>query len=261
MKAANDNLARICPNCNAPVTGHAAKKYCCEACQREHHQANYVRPAEISQAYECEHCNQSFKPKRHDRTRFCSRECAFAKRKVEAEQRAEQPKPRKPNLVSDCTVCGSAFEHTMPGAMYCNPRCNAKAFAAANDNRDRSPRLCAECGTSFAPEYGNKRRNFCSLDCASRNARRRVKLKRKARMRTAEAEAVDPIQVFERDGWCCYMCGISTPRELRGTLAPNAPELEHIIPLSKGGAHSYGNTACACRACNARKSDKLLDAA
>jgi 5-methylcytosine-specific restriction endonuclease McrA len=35
-------------------------------------------------------------------------------------------------------------------------------------------------------------------------------------------------------------------------------ELDHIVPLSRGGKHSIGNTTTACRSCNASKSDRLL---
>lgn len=69
-----------------------------------------------------------------------------------------------------------------------------------------------------------------------------------------EVESVNPIVVFERDKWTCQECGIKTPRKLRGAMVPNAPELDHIMPISLGGAHSYMNTQCLCRKCNGAKS-------
>jgi 5-methylcytosine-specific restriction endonuclease McrA len=35
-------------------------------------------------------------------------------------------------------------------------------------------------------------------------------------------------------------------------------EIDHIIPLSRGGTHSIGNITKACRQCNASKSDRLV---
>lgn len=35
-------------------------------------------------------------------------------------------------------------------------------------------------------------------------------------------------------------------------------EIDHIVPIAKGGRHSIGNLVPACRACNASKSDKFL---
>jgi 5-methylcytosine-specific restriction endonuclease McrA len=64
--------------------------------------------------------------------------------------------------------------------------------------------------------------------------------------------------VFERDGWRCHLCHRKTPQRLRGTHKSAAPELDHIVPISKGGAHSYANTACSCRRCNGLKSNNVL---
>ncbi|WP_369598523.1 HNH endonuclease [Sinorhizobium meliloti] len=76
-------------------------------------------------------------------------------------------------------------------------------------------------------------------------------------LRAAYVERVDPIKVFDRDKWKCQICGVKTPRKLRGTMDDRAPELDHVMPLSLGGAHSYMNTQCACRKCNREKSDTL----
>jgi len=35
-------------------------------------------------------------------------------------------------------------------------------------------------------------------------------------------------------------------------------EIDHIIPISRGGRHSIGNLAPACRSCNRNKSDSLI---
>ena len=35
-------------------------------------------------------------------------------------------------------------------------------------------------------------------------------------------------------------------------------QLDHVIPISKGGSHSIGNIVPACRKCNLEKSDKFI---
>lgn len=86
----------------------------------------------------------------------------------------------------------------------------------------------------------------------------KLKYKSIRRAREAiEAEVVVPQQVFARDGWKCQLCGVDTPRRLRGSYEPNAPELDHIVPLSKGGGHTWANVQCACRACNSAKGASL----
>src|SRR5690606_28730512 len=60
--------------------------------------------------------------------------------------------------------------------------------------------------------------------------RRVDKARRRAIERGAEADRIDPIKVFERDGWRCHLCGQRTPKGLRGTYEPTAPELDHVVP-------------------------------
>ena len=52
--------------------------------------------------------------------------------------------------------------------------------------------------------------------------------------------------VFARDGHLCQYCG--------GT----AENIDHVIPRSRGGTHTWDNVVAACRPCNARKEDRLL---
>jgi hypothetical protein len=90
--------------------------------------------------------------------------------------------------------------------------------------------------------------------------KRKCKARRKAVERGAYAEKFDPLDIFQRDRWRCYICGCHTPKALRGTYAPNAPELDHIIAIAAGGQHTKDNVACSCRRCNGLKSDRPLEA-
>ena len=52
--------------------------------------------------------------------------------------------------------------------------------------------------------------------------------------------------VFARDGHKCQYC--SRPAE----------NIDHVVPRSRGGTHSWDNVVASCRACNSRKEDRLL---
>jgi 5-methylcytosine-specific restriction endonuclease McrA len=87
--------------------------------------------------------------------------------------------------------------------------------------------------------------------------RRRIeKAMRRAKGLGLRADKIDPIEVFARDDWSCYLCRRKTPKELVGTQAANAPSVDHVVPLSKGGSHTWDNVRCACRLCNTRKGDR-----
>ena len=93
---------------------------------------------------------------------------------------------------------------------------------------------------------------------ADAKSRRADKARRRAVERGAKADNIDPLRVFARDGWRCHLCGRRTPKALRGTCDPTAPELDHIVTLADGGEHTWGNVACACRACNNAKGARSM---
>ncbi len=202
--------------------------------------------------YVCLYCGETYKAKNKNRDTFCCREHAFAWRR---ENPVLGPLPATAAEQRRCEVCGgpAASAHSKTcGSEECK-RTRYLEAAAASSTRDRKPRACKECGIVFVPEYGNKRRNFHSDECLRKHSQRIGKATRRARKKAATVEAVDPFAVFSRDGWRCKLCGCRTPKRLRGTTDDRAPELDHVVPLAHGGAHSYANTQCLCRKCNQAK--------
>ncbi|HSG78853.1 MAG TPA: HNH endonuclease [Acidimicrobiia bacterium] len=65
--------------------------------------------------------------------------------------------------------------------------------------------------------------------------RRRVPLNRRA--------------VFARDESTCQYCGRT------------AENIDHVLPRSRGGTHTWENVAAACRPCNTRKGDRTPEEA
>lgn len=74
----------------------------------------------------------------------------------------------------------------------------------------------------------------------------------RARKRTATVERFGDTEIFERDGWLCQLCGTPINKDVRKPH-PDSVSLDHIVPLSLGGAHSRANTQCAHLGCNSRK--------
>lgn len=134
---------------------------------------------------------------------------------------------------------------------------------------------CPICETPFKPyKYGDGRtRRTCSRTCGNkltgREKRRPVdglvsrtknlnKCHRRAeRIKAATVERVDRLVVFERDGWICHLCTEPVDRTLSGRDRLG-PTLDHVVPLSRGGEHSYANVKLAHRRCNVRRGVRLL---
>lgn len=63
--------------------------------------------------------------------------------------------------------------------------------------------------------------------------------------------------IMERDDYTCIYCGIRAGEyRHERPLARTDFTLDHITPRSRGGANSWGNTACACATCNHRKGNR-----
>ncbi|MGI9254436.1 MAG: HNH endonuclease [Thermomicrobiales bacterium] len=59
-------------------------------------------------------------------------------------------------------------------------------------------------------------------------------------------------EIFIRDGYTCQYCGRAAGSDLT---------LDHVIPKSRGGGHSWENLVSACKACNHRKGSRSLNEA
>ena len=53
--------------------------------------------------------------------------------------------------------------------------------------------------------------------------------------------------VFARDDWTCQYCGRT------------AENVDHVIPRSRGGTHTWENVVASCRRCNAKKENRHYD--
>lgn len=62
----------------------------------------------------------------------------------------------------------------------------------------------------------------------------------------------DRVEVFERDGYVCHLCGDMTDPEATYP-ALNMPTLDHVVPLARGGHHTRANTKTAHLLCNSLK--------
>ena len=71
----------------------------------------------------------------------------------------------------------------------------------------------------------------------------------------AKGDQIDHLTLFEQYNWICNICEEPIDRRLR---FPNrmAATVEHIIPLCKGGTHTWDNVRPAHALCNWNKGDR-----
>ncbi len=81
-----------------------------------------------------------------------------------------------------------------------------------------------------------------------------IEVPHQIRLKTTTAErlwklpGVSRRELLRRDGHRCQYCG--SARQLT---------IDHVIPRSKGGTHTWDNVTIACETCNHKKGDKYLN--
>jgi 5-methylcytosine-specific restriction endonuclease McrA len=73
-----------------------------------------------------------------------------------------------------------------------------------------------------------------------------IRLKITSIERIWKVPPVNRREVLRRDNHACQYCG--SRKQLT---------LDHVVPRSKGGTHSWDNVVAACSPCNARKGDRV----
>lgn len=125
---------------------------------------------------------------------------------------------------------------------------------------------CAQCGATFTVTFGRyaNRARFCSDRCADKA--RGVTPRRKAHdrhmqhtRRAAKASTdltVAMIEALLAKAKRCPLCKV----KLNGKWPePDAPQLDHIVPINAGGSHTYSNVRVICADCNLRRPNNGSD--
>lgn len=103
------------------------------------------------------------------------------------------------------------------------------------------------------PETGRRRR-YCNQSCRQRAYELR-RLANALGLAEQKCELVEAHKVYKRDKWRCGLCRKMVDPRLRHP-DPMRVSLDHVIPISKGGSHTYANTQCAHLLCNIQKNNR-----
>lgn len=114
------------------------------------------------------------------------------------------------------------------------------------------PVPCNQCGTLHHRSSG--RQSYCSDPCSKLALRDRNRRKGWKRRSSATQEGYTIMQVFQRDGDRCCLCG----KKGINVYDSSSFEVEHRLPRSKGGLDTLANVGLAHPSCNAEKSDGLF---
>lgn len=231
--------ALTCGHCGRrfkPKTrGPKSPRYCSDPCRFRGAKGCSLPP------WSCERCGVQYSDRKR---RFCGAEC-----RVGLYNAAKAVEYSSCCFVWPCFECGQDFRTRHYDSIYC-PSC-----VAVGSVKSKVARLsdtcftCQSCGVEFRPKMDHQR--FCSDPCRNKHEC----IQKKARHRQGFIEHVSLTVLFNRDNGLCGICGSAVDRS-RKRPDPLSPSIDHIVPQSKGGEHSYANCQLAHLGCNCRKGDR-----
>lgn len=200
----------------------------------------------------CPICSKEFETT-NSQKKFCSDDCKKLQRKEKDRKRYEKSNPTR--MTAEEYI---KYRHNQSEQRKKNKEIEdiwIKAFST-------DERICLECGEKF---YCSKKsyQKTCSKECSSKHSNR-VRDKRIKDI-TIDQD-ISLTRLYKRDNGLCYLCGgrcsYNDYREAKnGNPYPGDkyPTIEHVIPISRGGLHSWDNVRLACWKCNIEKSDDIIE--
>jgi len=115
---------------------------------------------------------------------------------------------------------------------------------------------------------------YCSIECNKESSKIIITKNRKiynrkhrrirddkemAKLYGIKYEHINRTLVYRKHNYICTSCNVKCVHPNKDNYnQSNAATLDHIIPKSKGGSHTYDNVTLLCRSCNTIKSDKMF---
>lgn len=208
---------------------------------------------------------------------YCDKQCAEADRSRVYQMRKIADKTvlskgLMPRAVAskvvfcDCQHCSRRFA-TAQTRQFCSADCMQgyrEGLAKANrlqwaiERIERQKKYatlqsCKQCGIQYTSLTQNGKL-YCSRRCVAKYARKNRE--HIARSSTRIGGGFSSLDVFKAAKWKCRLCGIKV-HQATGQHSETQATIDHVVPMSRGGLHVWGNVQCACQRCNASKSDKI----
>lgn len=121
---------------------------------------------------------------------------------------------------------------------------------------------CAECEEVFVG--GSINMKYCSKVCSKRKYNRLRDLNRRKRlaMNGKVDSSITLKRLHERDKGVCHLCeGVTSYNDYKRCdkehfiVGESYPSIDHVLPVSKGGTHTWDNVRLAHHRCNTVKRD------
>lgn len=230
--------AKPCITCETPNRTASLR---CPKCEYRAHAENRT----------CERCSKSFKGiLRKGGIALCN----ACYRPGKSKQRTiEQQQVRRSKTRSTCSGCLKEFK----GQGTKCPACSHKTRA--------TPKICIACGKTYQRALAPGGVSLCAAcRLTPEQKQHRIDLVvRRQILKKGASEAEYDLSwrsLWAQGIYYCAYCGVRCDPDDKqyGHIGPTYPTIDHVTPLSLGGAHTRANSVLACFTCNARKGARPL---
>jgi 5-methylcytosine-specific restriction endonuclease McrA len=211
-------------------------------CKKRADKLGYAhQPSTEGQIQYCARCGQGFIARGRKANKYCP-ECKYpvqlARTRIENKKREEAHKAI-PIPDRQCERCGQTYQSWHSRRKFCI-ECGPIAKIERNNERAQIKRQQqnAEDGVP----------NATGRDGRAMHILRKIH----GCVPITMYEHINVRKVYVRDAWICGICGELIDKDARFPL-PMSPSVDHIVPLTKGGAHLYANVQAAHLRCNIAK--------
>lgn len=130
----------------------------------------------------------------------------------------------------------------------------SKEVERLRERKEKCISTCIECGNTFKGERVGLK--YCSDKCKRKHNNRYHEIARREKIkRNGNVDYTISLQrLVRRDKYICHICKQIVDMEA-DTNADTYGSIDHVIPINKGGTHTWDNVKLAHRKCNTLKSD------
>lgn len=257
------------------------KLYCDRKCGDKAKHRSYLKQGKITKV--CEYCGENYSA-RNKNQKYCSVSCG-----TKGSKSYEVIKNKE--YIKSCKICKKEFFGTA-NSKFCSSECENSQYAhecehckthfkskqkirmfcskeCAQEHLIKNECFCTNCGERFMGD--NRRANkFCSRKCfyefigakpselGSESSGRYSGIShiKRAKKHGVAYEYIKPIDIYKRDNFKCGICNGDIDMNLPHPH-PMSASIDHIIPISVGGTHTWDNVQSAHLTCNIKKSNKV----
>jgi 5-methylcytosine-specific restriction endonuclease McrA len=244
-----------CLTCGTLIQSVTKKSYCQKSCRPSYNSKSVPR------LNACEICGVGITQSRTagNPRRTCSRKCR--------DRKAMQKRKLKPAMDKECLICQSMFKTKKASQRACSKPCSKEQARRGSLERFRKQQAdrpttrtmpCGWCGKPRTFDIRTSTPRAYHEDCRLQAKRAHNRIRTVRRQGLPSRKKVTHELVIESYGSNCHICELPIDMTLPRT-SKQGLTIDHVIPLSRGGADEIENLRPAHWICNNRKSDRLME--